>query len=655
MCTYRSPPHEHQQLQPPQEMQKQFFSDIDNNGDSMANFNSSFPSIFFITSTSGIIYFVSDNGDCNEILAIPEVSFLMLQYLEHDSTLIFITSDMILHQYQIALNDNKRPNENENEANRSVNIYDDENESENVMSEHNELMSLKFIKSVKLSIKSSNLKIRCIYLFDGLLAVSNEKQLIRVFDAIHSDSYVLSLNDARHMTAPNDTITQIYYSNQPYKTIIGVTAKNRIVFWKFRYKALHYQSLYNNDPSELDWEILPPINLNTCDIEMITHGMSSLYNKRELCLAVFAKNKIKDVAESSNKRTTTVSNDTTQNLNVLRLYNEMKSHFKQYDQFSFVQFAPNRLLIHTPDDSTRKIGTKFSILNMHCNSNVVVVSDTKQLELYYIDVDSSDDSGDNAKTDGNNNVSSSTKRVTQPIKIRSFSNLQNMQCILHVFSSTTKVYVETNTQKSISQLNSQDDKHTNHGKQTLFQRQDFNAGSKWNSVGSKVKTMKTTMGTLSMNTNSAQYQAASTVRGSIITINRSVIELYNFDGEFKYALQFQEVEEGYPISMDIKGDILAVVTSERILKIWELGKYDENKKHVANRNNASDYVKLILPGKDLSQWIDSVSSIKLNANATKISLLTFLDTDNSGANQIFVYDTERDDIHSFKMDSNTTV
>ena len=145
-------------------------------------------SSFYISNNEGKIYLITDEGQCNDILDVEkysnddndEIHFRLLKYIQIHKKLIFITEDMTLYIYDII-------NNNENE--------------------------LSLNKSFKLSISSNNnnINIICLHLFNGLIAISNEESLIRLFDIIHNDNYILSLTDSRHMAAPNDTIDQIKY------------------------------------------------------------------------------------------------------------------------------------------------------------------------------------------------------------------------------------------------------------------------------------------------------------------------------------------------------------------------------------------------------------------------------------------------------------
>ncbi|ETO20866.1 hypothetical protein RFI_16341 [Reticulomyxa filosa] len=161
--------------------------------------------VFWMCSSGGNVYMLDDDGNCNEMLNFNnqqdahDVTLFCMQYLPLKSTLVIITSDFMLYLYVM--------------------------QSSGVLS---------LSTQCKLSIKPSA-HVQCIYLFDGLIAISTESSSVQIFDTINSTNYLLPLSDPKHMAAPNDTIETIQFLNDCHqKLLIGITVKNRVVLWKFR-------------------------------------------------------------------------------------------------------------------------------------------------------------------------------------------------------------------------------------------------------------------------------------------------------------------------------------------------------------------------------------------------------------------------------------
>ena len=141
-------------------------------------------SAFYLSNNAGKIFLTTNEASYHDILDLQKteenksgnIHFRLLQYINGDEKLIFITDDMTLYIYDIV-----------------------------------EINKLELDKPYKLSISKSNMNVDviCIYLFNGLIAISNQESSIRIFDIINNENYILSLTDSRHMAQPNDTIDKI--------------------------------------------------------------------------------------------------------------------------------------------------------------------------------------------------------------------------------------------------------------------------------------------------------------------------------------------------------------------------------------------------------------------------------------------------------------
>ena len=110
---------------------------------------------------------------------------------------------------------------------------------------------LTLAKSLKLSVSTADVeRVRCLHLVGGLVALCSEQAVVRLFDVVRNENYVLSLTDARHMAAPNDTVDALHFMAAT-RVLVGVTAKHRVVQWKL--------IAHRSGTSEHDWLVLPPI------------------------------------------------------------------------------------------------------------------------------------------------------------------------------------------------------------------------------------------------------------------------------------------------------------------------------------------------------------------------------------------------------------
>ena len=172
---------------------------------------------------------------------------------------------------------------------------------------------------MKLSVQvSENIECNVLHISNGLIAISNQENVVRLFDTIENDNYVLSLEHPKHMAAPNDTINRISYVSKE-KVLYGITEKNRIVLWRFK-------GLTGEDASDQDWDILSPINVSF-SFDIIDGGCSSHYNKDETTIAVFNQSQQK-----------------------ICIFCETLLQQLVTQHFTALQFAPNRLAIVVNDD-----------------------------------------------------------------------------------------------------------------------------------------------------------------------------------------------------------------------------------------------------------------------------------------------------------------
>ena len=486
-------------------------------------------SAFYMASNEGKIYVATDDGHCNDIVQLdgPNRSegsrCRFLQYLVHYRKLICISDDLVLSLYDI---------------------------------DDHDVCQLHQSKSFKLSMAARD-STTIIHVFKGLLAVSNEQSMVRLFDVIQNDNYVLSLTDPRHKAAPNDTIDMIQFSPSS-RVLLGVTAKNRIVQWKYR--GFGWNDQQNESSNERHWVVLPPITLSRNAL-CITAGLSShFYSATDLGLAVFAGQTGADDSGSTDD-------------GELLLFCETKLHCIYSGGRTIIQFAPNRLLIFLEDDKMKKIRTPFTILIVACSGNTVFVSDGEQAQLYSVDMDG------------------------PPLRVREW---KEMRC-------------------SAAALYSIDDEHI--------------MNAKWNAAPH-------TAGS------AAKSDRPSSI--NVIVSHHSNIRIYSADGALRTTLTFQEAD-GFPVAIDVRGSLLAAVTTENYLKIWDLGGDP-----LCERSQSAP--KAVVPRRSLDEYVVAVKSIRINADYNKIGIVGLVPENMRHLSRCFhIYDIDRDQCTCYHFEREVAV
>jgi len=515
-------------------------------------------SAFYMSSKEGKLYVTTDDGHCNEILQVEhrEIHFKLLQYISEYQKLVFITHhiDLMLYIYDVA----------------------DGNLSE-----------LTLDKSYKLSIKSTDdVQLICLYLFNGLIAICNEQCIVRLFDIINNENYILSLTDARHMAAPNDTIDTIKFMPST-KVLAGITNKNRVVLWKYKYSQWSTRQLMYQTSNENDWIVLPPINIQR-KILLMDGGLSSqFYNSNDIALTMFMETNPGNTSTNKNAPALAASNSD-ENSGELKVFCETQLHHKYSNGYTFIQFAPNRLLIYLSDDKMKKIRTPFTILIVANAGNLVFLSNGELAQLYLLD------------------------RESAPIRIYQWDEMLCSMACVHLLDDTS----------SSASMKESD---------------------------SKQPIASSSTSSLSSTENNSNANRRKTPSANIIVCYHNNIRIYNCNGSMKTTLTLQEYE-GFPLSMDISGSLLAVVTTENILKVWDLN-------GDSNQDLNKRVPKLIVPQRKLDEYVNGVQSIKLNATADKISILSESPSDgqHNMITTVFLYDIEKDDIAKFKLQPDLTV
>ena len=523
-------------------------------------------SAFYMSNNEGKIYLITDDGHCNDILELEKISnesdeihFRLLQYIATHHKLIFITDDMTLYVYDVL---------------------------------DNNMNSLVQSKCFKLSIKSNDVAVTCIHLFNGLLAICNEQSVIHCFDIINNDNYILPLTDSRHMAAPNDTIDSLKYISSS-KILIGITAKNRIVLWKYRHSHWNYKQLIDESSNENDWIILPPIAVSQ-NILHLDAGLSSHFsNPNDVGIAAFVQN----TSTSSE-----VDSESREIEGELKVFCETKLHYEYSNGYTFIQFAPSRLLIYLSGDKMKKIRTPFTILILANAGNLVFLSNGEQSQLYRIERDGA------------------------PIQVHEWRQMLCSSACIHLISVDMKSLQSDMDSVAVDQSKSKIWKNAANKASNMFNATQFNH----------------------QQNNETTQMEKKAPSANIVVCYHNNVRIYNCSGSIKTTLTFQE-HEGFPIAMDLNLSMLAVVTTENILKVWDL-------KGDLNVNRSQRMPKTIVPQRKLDEYVNGVQSIKINADSNKISILSFAQDELTNiVDTIYIYDIEKDDCATFKLESNLTI
>lgn len=175
---------------------------------------------FFFGGSSGIVVFADDQSHSSDVIKAGS-PLSSLYYNQSRDYLVLVTIDVVLYKYKITI--------------------------EGKMTQE---------RKVKLSIKGDGGNLQVVFAGHGLLAASNNENLIRLWHLEKEDNYILSLQESKHMAIPKDIITCIAFNPQK-RVLCAGTLAGRVVFWRFigRNDSL-------TDPSAEDWEILSPVETN---------------------------------------------------------------------------------------------------------------------------------------------------------------------------------------------------------------------------------------------------------------------------------------------------------------------------------------------------------------------------------------------------------
>ncbi len=108
---------------------------------------------------------------------------------------------------------------------------------------------------------------------------------MRVWHVEHDTNYVLHLNDPRHMAQPKDVVRSLAF-NARRRMLVGATAQGRVCFWHFLgSRTVSHGGNGNSgsvaegasasiEPSESDWDVLPPVSMGGQGIDALEWGPS---------------------------------------------------------------------------------------------------------------------------------------------------------------------------------------------------------------------------------------------------------------------------------------------------------------------------------------------------------------------------------------------
>lgn len=183
----------------------------------------------FLSSSSGIVFYINENGNCMDVLQVESGIQKLLFYLEQNR-LIIITETLNLIQYEIG--------------------------EEGNLSEHTK---------VKLSGKSSDVNV--IWTYPSILAVNSGERIIRLWNLENGSNFVLSLDDS-NFNESSEILTCIAYDG--IKSILSVgTSHGHVLIWKYKPD----NNVNNFEKQEESWKLQPFIFVHGA-VRMLNWGTS---------------------------------------------------------------------------------------------------------------------------------------------------------------------------------------------------------------------------------------------------------------------------------------------------------------------------------------------------------------------------------------------
>ncbi|XP_047485121.1 intraflagellar transport protein 140 homolog [Penaeus chinensis] len=170
---------------------------------------------FFLGSSTGVLYHVSDSGNCVEVLQ-ADGGIKRLLHHESRNLLVVITEGMVLGQFSVAIDG-----------------------------------AVTEINKVKLSGRTNDIQVT--WAGTGLLAVSTGDNNVRLWNLDSGDNYVLSLHGFSYRD--QEYMMCLSYSENK-KILCGGTNMGSVAMWKYEEQKLNNNE-YTRDP-EKDWKLQSP-------------------------------------------------------------------------------------------------------------------------------------------------------------------------------------------------------------------------------------------------------------------------------------------------------------------------------------------------------------------------------------------------------------
>ena len=262
------------------------------------------PPPFLFALDNGLICFADDFGQCTDVVNVGS-SLKFMHYSHTQEALYILTNDVILYKFKFGLDG----------------FFQE--------------------KKVKLSIKGDGSDLKCCWAGAGLLAAANNEALVRIWHLDNDTNYFLNLMDPKHMAQSKDTVKAISF-NIKRRLLVGGTAAGRVCFWQYNGKN-------SEDPSDTDWEILPPVNL--------LHSINSFNWGTDGLLAVA----------------------TAKSVSIL---NETVLNCKQSGENVIIQLTTEKLIVQTPDGKTKKLSAGIKIKGVDILNKNILIWNGKKAEVH---------------------------------------------------------------------------------------------------------------------------------------------------------------------------------------------------------------------------------------------------------------------------------
>ena len=123
------------------------------------------------------------------------------------------------------------------------------------------------------------------------------------------------------------------------------------------------------------------------------------------------------------------------------------------------------------------------------------------------------------------------------------------------------------------------------------------------------------------------------------------VNLLDNSGQSRMTLPFDRVH-GPPVCLDLKADLLAIVTREGFVDLYRVGLQGEPPVSYGPPR------RLALPG---GQHVGLVTSVRINANGTMLSLIPNERPGPEGSGRVYVYDLEADALGVHEMPGRVAV